>query len=397
MIDQATCTFIRQHLKDNPANLALQAGRYPLVNMPQAVTQIAALQIAEAKLPTWYRTEGIVFPPHLPMEQCSSELTARHKASLVKGKSLVDLTGGFGIDCYFLSQHFEHTDYVERQEELCRLATHNYARLNAANISVHHSDSIAFLQNISEVDCIFIDPARRNAQGGKVVALADCEPNVVQLEETMLQKAKQVLIKLSPMLDLSLACQELKHIAAVHVISVNNECKELLIELQRTAPERSVIFHATQLFTNGKGAKSVSFTREEEQQAVCPLTTEVKKYLYEPNTSLLKAGAYKLLGARYGLEKLHPSSHLYTSDTLLTDFPGRCFEVEKTAGFGKKELKEGLEGISQANLTIRNFPGSVNELRKRLKLKEGGATYLFATTLADERKVLIKTKKADTI
>lgn len=397
MIDQTTYSFIKQHLTENYVSLALQASKYPAVNMPLAVTQIAALQIAETKLPTWYHTEGIVYPPHLAMEQCSSELTARHKASLIQGKNLIDLTGGFGIDCYFLSHNFKHTDYVERQDELCKLATHNFTLLKANSISIHHTDSIAYLQNLDEVDCIFIDPARRNAQGGKVIALADCEPNVVQLEETMLQKAKRVLIKLSPMLDLSMASQELKHIAAVHVISVNNECKELLIELQRTITDSSLMFYATQLFTNGKETQTFSFTREEEQQAVCPLTTEVKKYLYEPNTSLLKAGAYKLLGERYGLEKLHPSSHLYTSDTLLSNFPGRSFEVEKTGGFGKKELKELLEDISQANLTIRNFPGSVNELRKRLKLKEGGSTYLFATTLADERKVLIKTKKADTL
>ena len=390
-ISSETLRFIEENARADVRSLALQAKKYPQVDMAMAVVQIAGRQIAEAKVPSWYHTEGLLYPKHLSMEQCSSEATAIYKAGLVEGDSFADLTGGFGIDCSFLSRKFKQADYVERQTELCELAKHNFPLLGLS-IGVHNEDGVEYLKQMQPVDCLFLDPARRDGHGGKTVAIADCEPDVSALEDLLVEKAKKVMVKLSPMLDLSLALKHLKYVREVHIVSVNNECKELLLILQKESASSDITIHCEHI-VNASEHQSFSFTQEQERTSDCPLATEVGAYLYEPNASILKAGAYRSLTQTYACKKLHASSHLYTSEQFIEDFPGRRFRVEAVSGFGKKELKEFLQGMEKANLTIRNFPSSVADLRKRLKLKEGGEDYLFATTLADESKVIIKCRK----
>ena len=390
-ISSETLRFIEENALADVRSLALQAKKYPQVDMAMAVVQIAGRQIAEAKVPSWYHTEGLLYPKHLSMEQCSSEATAIYKAGLVEGDSFADLTGGFGIDCSFLSRKFKQADYVERQAELCELAKHNFPLLGLS-IGVHNEDGVEYLKQMQPVDCLFLDPARRDGHGGKTVAIADCEPDVSTLEDLLVEKAKKVMVKLSPMLDLSLALKHLKYVREVHIVSVNNECKELLLILQKESASLDITIHCEHI-VNASEHQSFSFTQEQERTSDCPLATEVGAYLYEPNASILKAGAYRSLTQTYACNKLHASSHLYTSELFIEDFPGRRFKVEAVSGFGKKELKEFLQGMEKANLTIRNFPSSVADLRKRLKLKEGGEDYVFATTLADESKVMIKCRK----
>ena len=389
-----TLRFIEENSRADVRSLALQAKKYPQVDMAMAVVQIAGRQIAEAKVPSWCQVEGLLYPKHLSMEQCSSEATAIYKAGLVEGDAFADLTGGFGIDCSFLSRKFKQADYVERQAELCELARHNFPLLGL-NIGVHNEDGVEYLKRMQPVDCLFLDPARRDGHGGKTVAISDCEPDVSALEDLLVEKAQTVMIKLSPMLDLSLALKTLKYVREVHIVSVNNECKELLLILQKSSVSSEVAIHCEHIVNAHH--QHYTFTQEQEHTSDCPLATEVGAYLYEPNASILKAGAYRSLTQTYGVKKLHASSHLYTSSHFIEDFPGRRFQVEAVSGFGKKGLKDFLQGMDKANLTIRNFPSSVAELRKRLKLKEGGEDYLFATTLADESKVLIKCKKVSSL
>ena len=390
-LSASTAHFVSTHSEADVRTLALQAQKYPEVDMPAAIIQIAGRQAAADKIPSWHAREGILYPRHLSLEQCSSEITARYKASLIQGESFADLTGGFGIDCAFLSAQFRQAAYVERQEELCHIAANNFPLLGLNHISVHHTDGVAYLEQMVPVDCLFIDPARRNEQGGKTVAISDCEPDVAALEDLLLSKARQVIIKLSPMLDLTLALRDMPHTREAHIVSVNNECKELLLILDREATGE-VTIHCVNL--TSKSNQHFAFTREQEQDAECPFTRQLGAYLYEPNASLLKAGAFRYLTYIYKVKKLHPNSHLYTSDELLENFPGRAFCITGTSTFNKKELKELLADTTKANITVRNFPASVAELRKRTKLSEGGDAYLFATTLHNEQKVLIRCTKA---
>lgn len=396
-LTEETLQFIRLHRIDDVRSLALQAGRHPGVDMPAAVTQIAGWQAARTKIPTWAATDGILYPPHLSMEQCSSELTADYKAAIVaqaggERHSLTDLTGGFGIDFSALAAEFERADYVERQEILCELARHNFPLLGLKHATVHQADATEYLQGMEPVSWLFLDPARRDGHGGKTVAIADCEPDVAQLEPLLLAKAGRVLLKLSPMLDLAQALHTLKHVTQAHVVAVGGECKELLLVLAADAalhPDEVPI-----CCVNLPAAANVfTFSRQEEQNAPCIYADAPRAYLYEPHAALLKAGAFRSLASIYKVEKLHPNSHLYTSDTPVEGFPGRTFRIDGWGGFGKREVKELLKGEKKANLTVRNFPASVAELRKRLKLSEGGNIYLFATTLADGQKVLIRCSK----
>lgn len=398
-ISPETQLFIREHSSDDVRALALQAKKYPDIDMPTAITQIAGRQVAAEKIPSWREMEEIWYPKHLSLEQCSSETTARYKARLFQGDSLTDLTGGFGIDCSFLAAGFKSATYVERQEELCEIAAHNFPILNLSHINVRNEDGVAYLQTMSPVDCIFLDPARRNEHGGKTVAISDCEPDVAGLEELLLSKAKRIMVKLSPMLDLSLALKELKHTQEVHILSVNNECKELLLLLGQEAPTEQappeeIPIRCANLFTKGaQEEQHFAFTREQEQRSQCTYTDSLGDYLYEPNASLLKAGAFRSVAAAYSVRKLHPNSHLYTSDTFIGNFPGRIFRIVNQCSFNRKEAKESLADLKKANVTVRNFPATVAELRKRLHLTEGGDTYLFASTLNDGRKVIIRCEK----
>lgn len=391
-----TLRFVEAHRCDDVRAIAL--GSLPAgVDRKAALLQIAGYQTALHKLPTWSRTEGILYPGRLPLEQCSSEQTARYKARLVTGDTLADLTGGFGIDCYFLSARFRTSAYVERQEELCRIARHNFALLRRPDIAVIHADGLEYLRRMEPVDCLYLDPARRDLHGGKVVAVADCEPDVSAWETLLLRKASTVLVKLSPMLDISQALRQLHSVRAVHVVSVRNECKELLLLLSATeaAEGEALSLHCVDL-REGEGSGDLSefvFSPAEEARAECTYADRPEACLYEPNASVMKAGGYRSLAARYGLKALHPNSHLYTSSRLVPDFPGRRFRVEQVCGFGKRALKE-VAAIGRANLAVRNFPASAEELRRRLKLSDGGDTYLFATTLAGGDRVLLRCRKA---
>ena len=381
-ISSETRLFIREHSTDDVRTLALQSKKYPDVDMPVAITQIAGRQIATEKIPSWKKIEDIRYPKHLSLEQCSSEITAYYKAGLLQGDSLTDLTGGFGVDCSFLAERFKSVTYVERQEELCGIAAHNFPILGLNHINVKNEDGIAHLKAMSPVDCIFLDPARRNEHGGKAIAISDCEPDVAELEGLLLNKAKQVMVKLSPMLDLSLAIQDLKYVQEAHIVSVNNECKELLLILgHNTVAAENIPIHCINLQTkDGRNTKTTgqffTFTREQEQSSSNEYTDTLDKYLYEPNASILKAGAFRNVACIYKVKKLHPNSHLYTSGEPIKNFPGRSFRITGVCTLNKKELKGVLGDLKKANITVRNFPSSVAELRKRIKLSEGGEVYL---------------------
>ncbi|NDV57633.1 SAM-dependent methyltransferase [Bacteroides sp. 519] len=386
-LSSTTTNFIRNHQHDDVRSLALQAGKYPDVDIKAAITQIAGRQAAANKIPSWYAVEELLYPQHLSLEQCSSEVTAHYKSTLCKGNTFTDLTGGFGVDCAFIAANFAKATYIEKQSELCIIAKHNFPLLGLNHISVLNEDAITYLRNMDPVDCIFIDPARRDKHGKKTVQLSDCEPDVTLLEDLLLKKANRVVIKLSPMLDISLALRELKYATQVHILSVHNDCKELLVILDKSDTDL-VTLHCVNFATTSQ--QEFTFSKIEEQNAQCVYTNEVDRFLYEPHASILKAGGYKIIAAKYNLKKLHPNSHLYTKDQYIEDFPGRVFQVEAYSSLKDKEL---LAGIDKANISTRNFPLSVADLRKRCKLKDGGEVYLFATTLQDNSKVLIRCKK----
>jgi len=309
----------------------------------------------------------------------------------VEGGSLVDLTGGFGIDCSYMAKRFSSVIYVERNQNLSAVAQHNFKVLGLNHIEVRCDDATSFLLKMPKVDCIYLDPARRDNYGRKTVSVVDCEPDVSALQEGLFEHSPLVLIKYSPMLDLSLALQSFQNVTEVHVVSVDNECKELLFKLERDTDEKELKIVCVNLKKDGQNL--FSFTKKEEESSSCRLADSVQKYLYEPNVSLLKGGAYRLLTQRFPVSKLDVNTHLYTSNEYLADFPGRAFEVESSFQMNKSELKQGLVGMKMANLTVRNFPQTVAELRSRLKLKEGGDVYLFAATLKGDRRLMIRCKK----
>lgn len=390
MSDPITKQFIREHRECDTHTLALQAERYPNVDIREAIVQIEGWQTAKHKLPEWAATDGIVFPPRLSMEQCSSETTALYKASVAHGETLADLTGGFGIDCSYMARNFNETIYVERNPQLCDIARTNFARLGLGHIKIMNGECEDFLSELPTCDWIFLDPARRDGEGRKVSALADCTPCVTKIADTLLKKSRKTMIKCSPMLDIAAACAELTMVKETHIVAVNNECKELLFVISGDDRSENPQTHCIN-FT-GRKFERFTFTRDEESNATITYATEVGKFLYEPNVALQKAGCTKLLARTTKSEKLHPNSNLFTSSTATDNFPGRCFKVEEVFGFSKNDIKR-LAAISKANITVRNFPDSVQRLRARLKLREGGDNYIFATTLADERKVLVLCRK----
>lgn len=384
--------FIEKHEHDDIYKLALQSKLYPDIDIPFAVSQISGRKIAKEKIPSWYKNQDILYPLHLSIEQSSSEQTALYKASLCEGDTMVDLTGGFGVDFFFISQKFRKAIYVEQQKELAEIVSHNTKVVRSNNTEIINADSVEYLSSMQPVDFIYIDPARRSDSGKKTVRIEDCTPNILEIAGLLEEKSKFTMIKLSPMLDISLALQSLKNISDIHIVSVQNECKELLFVKKRDT--LSVVkIHAVNLQKDKKDI--FSLTLEEEKETDIIYTSEIKKYLYEPNSSILKGGAYKSIAIAFGIEKFHPSSHLYTSDDLNTDFPGRIFEINNVCSLNKKEIKKYLPYTTQANITTRNFPLSVKEIRKKTGLKEGGESYIFATTLANEKKVLLICKKID--
>lgn len=384
--------FIEEHENDDIHDLILHAARYPDIDIPQAAQQIAGRQIAKLKMPEWYRNKDILYPGHISLEQSSSEYTARYKAGLTEGKSFADITGGMGIDFYFISKKFKQTVYVEQQAELAYIANHNFNNLGIKDYEIRNEDGIEYLKSMSPVDVLYIDPARRSNTGKKVFRIEDCTPDIIELENLLEQKSKRTMIKLSPMLDISLALKSLRNISDIHIISHRNEVKELVFIKDNINKATETRLHCV----NIKKDKTdiFSFTKEEEQACISHVS-QLGKYLYEPNASIMKAGAYKSITHIFPVNKLHVNSHLYTSDTLITDFQGRSFIIENVCSFNKNEIRQCLSGIKQANISTRNFPLNPQELKKKLKINDGGNLYIFATTLADERKVLIVCKKIE--
>ena len=387
-MNEITKQFIRKNLNADVPTLALK--KAPVgTDVSLALRQIEARQLLRKKVPSWSENEELLFPAHLSIEQCSSEASAQYKAGLLQGHSFADLTGGLGIDTYFIAQHFQQADYVEQQAELCELARHNFDVLNA-DIKVWNETAEDYLKQCEPKDCIFLDPARRDAYGRKTISISDCTPDVTVLQEQLLQKADRVMVKLSPMLDISKALEELHHVKEIHVVAVANECKELDVILERGFIGEPQFVCVNLLTTQPE----LRFTQKEEHDCPGRLAEGVLNYLYEPNPAVMKAGCFKLLTERFGVFKLHKNSNLYTSEQLVSSFPGRIFEVESWSTFNKKVKQTLLYDVDKASIAVRNFPLSVAELRKSLKIVDGDETYLFATTIKGEEKVIIRTKKA---
>ena len=386
-LNEITKQFIRENLNADVPTLALK--KAPVgTDVSLALRQIEARQLLRKKVPSWSDNEDLLFPAHLSIEQCSSEASAQYKATLLQGQTFADLTGGLGIDTYFISRHFERADYVERQAELCNLAKHNFEVLEV-NVEVWNEMAEEYLNHCDPKDCIFLDPARRDMHGRKTVSISDCTPDVKAIQDLLLQKAEMVMVKLSPMLDVSKALEDLHHVKEVHVVAVANECKELDVVMERDY-QGEIRFVCVNLLTT---QHELHFTQEEERISPIRLADGVMQYLYEPNPAVMKAGCYRLLTQRFDVLKLHKNSNLYTSERLVSDFPGRIFEVEGWAPYNKKVKQALLHDVEKASIAVRNFPLSVAELRKTLKIGDGDDTYLFATTLKGEQKVVIRTKK----
>lgn len=389
-IDEVTLRFISEHAEEDIGQLSLSTAKQGAINRVLALSQIEGRKKIREKIPSFYTTKGLFYPPRLSIEQTSSEITARYKSSLCQGKRLIDLTGGFGADIFFLSEHFEESFYVERDPDLCRIAAHNFHVLNKPEIRIFCSDAQDFItREEAQADWIYIDPARRNKAGRKTAALADCEPNLKELFPLLLQRSEKILMKLSPMIDISAVCRELPGIAQAHVLALNNECKELLFVAEREASSELRIF--TRNFKKNGDCQSFDFVQDQEKKAQYKEAKQVGSYLYEANTAIIKSGAFRLISESYNLEKLHKHTHLYTSDKLIKNFPGRSFEVKALHGSSKQDRKE-LNALSRANVCVRNYPLSADELQKKLKILPGGEHFLFACTLLDESKVIIECK-----
>ena len=418
-MNEATRHFIRTHRTEDVHALALQASRSAEVDITFALNQIQGWQTAKAKLPSWAALEEIIYPPHLNMEQCSSEATARYKAALVmphtatetaQPLTLVDLTGGFGVDFSWMARRCNRAWYVERNADLCQVAKQNFHTLGLRQAEVIHADALSCLDQAEtdapfppHVSVIYMDPARRNSNGGKVVDISDCQPDVLALLPKLLQRCDKLILKLSPMLDWHKAVAQLQRVKEVHIVSVGNECKELLLVLTPEPSSAPIVVCANLEASHVPSAddedlfskQSLTFSPEEMALPVTPQATALTAgmYLYEPNASIMKAGCFAAIAQRYHVEALSPNTHLYVSGQMSEAFPGRRFVIEAVSTFNKKALKQQLQSVSKANIATRNFPLTVAELRKRLRLKEGGEYYLFATTFKEREHVVIITKK----
>lgn len=415
--NEATRLFISQHANDNIRTLALAAHGKPDIDLPFALDQIAGRLSARKKLPSWHAIEGIIFPPHLSMEQCSSEATALYKQSLLERlvcqdggiSSFADLTGGFGVDFSFLASRFGKAIYVERQQRLCDIATHNFKLLGLTQAEVVCDEAESWLKTMPRVDLIYLDPARRDAHGARTFAIADCTPNVVTLKPLLLEKAGKVMIKLSPMLDWRKAVSDLgeENVSEVHAVSVNNECKELLLVMTPEKAEAIEIV-CVDIRSNDGEVKEVKEFKEVKGDREVKDNTESRSnifdysvfstlqnpsFLYEPNASLMKIGCFDMIEERFGVCQVSANSHLFVSDHEVKDFPGRSFHIVGITTMNKHEMKDALADIKSANITVRNFPLTTAELRKKLKLKDGGDVYIFATTFEDNQHRLIICKK----
>lgn len=385
--------FVEMHKDDDVRALALRMKEGTADFRPKWVLQqIAGIQAMRRKMPHWADNQNIVYSVHLSLEQCSSEFTANYKRSIIERfcanvseKIFADLTGGFGVDFSVMSAGFAKAFYVERNAELCDIAQHNFQALGMMNFNVVNGDGVDFLSNYDKkIDVVFIDPARRDSTGGKTVHIQDCEPNILDFQDVILQKSDIAIIKLSPMLDISECQLKLKNIAEIHVVASDGECKEILVVLTAEKTNDEPLIFAV------NNNQRFMFWRSHEEYCSLLIANHVNEgmYLYEPNAAIMKAAPFYLLAEYYFIQKIAPNSHLYVSDNWIEDFPGRGFRIVKVGGV--KDFKH----IEKANIAVRNFPLKADALRKQLKIKDGGEVYLFATTLSDGRKVLIETRKA---
>ena len=417
-----TAEFIREYRERDIRQLALQANRFPDVDMPYALDQIQGWQIARRKLPKWAACDGVIFPPHLSMEQCSSEPTAQYKLNLAtewttlnselstqncrrqqfktqnsKFKTstrMTDLTGGFGVDFSFTSCAFAAATYVERNEQLCHIVEHNLPLLGLNNATVVCADAAEYLSTVEPQTMLFLDPARRDEHGAKTVMLADCTPDVVQLLPKLLEKSRFTMLKLSPMLDWHKAVDDLQGtVREVHIVSVGGECKELLLVLSTVVESELKVYCADLSTTSDTSSLFVYTPGSSAPVANSKLKTQNSKFVHEPNASIMKAGCFDELAAAYGVSPVSRNSHLFLSGEPVEGFPGRSFVVERVTTMNKGELRKALVGIEKANIATRNFPLTVAELRKRLKIKDGGDVYIFATTTAEGEHVLLISRK----
>ena len=417
-----TAEFIREYRERDIRQLALQANRFPDVDMPYALDQIQGWQIARRKLPKWAACDGVIFPPHLSMEQCSSEPTAQYKLNLAMGWTtlnselstqncrrqqfktqnskfktstrMTDLTGGFGVDFSFTSCAFAAATYVERNEQLCRIVEHNLPLLGLNNATVVCADAVEYLSTVEPQTMLFLDPARRDEHGAKTVMLADCTPDVVQLLPQLLEKSRFTMLKLSPMLDWHKAVDDLQGtVREVHIVSVGGECKELLLVLSTVVESELKVYCADLSTASDTSSLFVYTPGSSAPVANSKLKTQNSKFVHEPNASIMKAGCFDELAAAYGVSPVSRNSHLFLSDEPVEGFPGRSFVVERVTTMNKGELRKALVGIEKANIATRNFPLTVAELRKRLKIKEGGDVYIFATTTAEGEHLLLISRK----
>ena len=388
--------YISAHQSDDVRRLAL-ASVPEGVDARWCLQQIEGRQLARRKLPLWAQTEGVYYPPHLSMEQCSSEITALYKRRVVEHllpavadrQSIADLTGGFGVDFSYLAPFFAKAYYFEQQPELCHIAKHNFPLLGLTGAEVINADTAdVAVWARRHYTLLYIDPARRDGVGRKTVAIEDCVPDVTTIQEDLLANSRLVMLKLSPMLDISMALRRLRHVSEIHVVSVKGECRELLLVLSLCGGPQQIT--CTNLQTANA---TICCIAQEAWLTHAECTDEIGDFIYEPNASLLKAGVQDFVALRYGLLKLHRDSNLFTGSTLCPSFPGRIFRVTAVSRFAKHNLRQLLADVQQANLTVRNFPATVAELRKRLKLREGGDTYLFATTSANGSHILIRCHK----
>ena len=417
-----TAEFIREYRERDIRQLALQANRFPDVDMPYALDQIQGWQIARRKLPKWAACDGVIFPPHLSMEQCSSEPTAQYKLNLAtewttlnselstqncrrqqfktqnsKFKTstrMTDLTGGFGVDFSFTSCAFAAATYVERNEQLCHIVEHNLPLLGLNNATVVCADAVEYLSTVEPQTMLFLDPARRDEHGAKTVMLADCTPDVVQLLPKLLEKSRFTMLKLSPMLDWHKAVDDLQGtVREVHIVSVGGECKELLLVLSKVVESELKVYCADLSTASDTSSLFVYTPGSSAPVANSKLKTQNSKFVHEPNASIMKAGCFDELAAAYGVSPVSRNSHLFLSDEPVEGFPGRSFVVERVTTMNKSELRKALVGIEKANIATRNFPLTVAELRKRLKIKDGGDVYIFATTTAEGEHLLLISRK----
>lgn len=375
-MNTATYQFIQTHADADPHSMTLAAKRYPEVDMPFAVRQIAARQRIRSKLPEFHEQLYIEYPPQLSLEQCSSEQTARHKAQLISGHSLVDLTGGFGVDFFYMSQQVTESYYVERQTELCHLARKNFDLLGLKGFTVVNEGASDFITRMPTVDWVYIDPHRRDSTGRKTVLISDCDPNLTLLIPEIMDKCSHILVKLSPMLDIHRAIIDLPTTRQIDIIAVENECKELLFILDK---EPEITDRKIRCFNyqKNKPLQLIEFSGLKDV-ATAAYTHSPLEFLYEPNVAIVKSGAYNAIAQRFGILKFHPNTHLYTSSTYIENFPGRIFRVCEVVESSKQRFVYLKDKYERANISVRNYPMSSDELRKKTKLNDGGDWYLFA-------------------